>query len=153
MMKDDAELAGIAKAVSDKCVDISELLDGLDIESVLQPAPAGGRGKIAYHSACSLQHGQKIHDLPMRLLRQAGFDVVQPANGHLCCGSAGVYNILQPDMADALKARKIESLEKTGATLIAAGNIGCISQLNRPSLPVRHTVQLIDWASGGPNPI
>lgn len=153
MMKDDAELAGLAKAVSDKCVDISELLDGLDIESVLQPAPAGGRGKIAYHSACSLQHGQKIHDLPMRLLRQAGFDVVQPANGHLCCGSAGVYNILQPDMADALKARKIESLEKTGATLIAAGNIGCISQLNRPSLPVRHTVQLIDWASGGPNPI
>jgi glycolate oxidase iron-sulfur subunit len=153
MMKGDAELAGIAKAVSDKCVDISELLDGLDIEPVLQPAPVGGRGKIAYHSACSLQHGQKIHDLPMRLLRQAGFDVVQPANGHLCCGSAGVYNILQPDMADALKARKIESLEKTGATLIAAGNIGCISQLNRPSLPVRHMVQLIDWASGGPNPI
>ena len=153
MMKYDAELAGIAKAVSDKCVDVSELLEGLDVDSILQPAPAAGWGKVAYHSACSLQHGQKIHDLPMRLLRQAGFDVVQPVNGHLCCGSAGVYNILQPDMADELKARKMASLEQTGATLVAAGNIGCISQLNQPELPVRHTVQLIDWATGGPSPL
>ena len=152
MMKDDAELAGIAKAVSDKCVDISELLDNLDVESILQSAPAEGRGKIAYHSACSLQHGQKIHDLPLRLLRQAGFDVVQPLNGHLCCGSAGVYNILQPEMADELKARKLDSLDNTGAQFVAAGNIGCITQLNRKDLPVRHTVQFIDWATGGPNP-
>ena len=107
---------------------------------------------MAYHSACSLQHGQKIHDLPLRLLRQAGFDVVQPLNGHLCCGSAGVYNVLQPEMADELKARKLESLDKTGAQFVAAGNIGCIMQLDRYDLPVWHTVQFIDWASGGPRP-
>ena len=153
MMKGDAELAGIAKAVSDKCVDISELLDGLDIESVLQPAPAGGRGKIAYHSACSLQHGQKIHDLPLSLLRQAGFDVVQPVNGHLCCGSAGVYNILQPAMADELQQRKLSSLRDTGASAVAAGNIGCMTQLHSDDLPVRHTIQFLDWASGGPKPV
>ena len=152
MMKGDPELAPIAKMVSDKCVDVSELLDMLDIESILQPAPARGRAKLAYHSACSLQHGQGIHDLPLRLLRQAGFNVVQPLNGHLCCGSAGVYNILQPEMADELKARKLDSLVKTGAQFVAAGNIGCIMQLNREDLPVRHTVQFIDWASGGPPP-
>jgi glycolate oxidase iron-sulfur subunit len=99
-----------------------------------------------------LQHGQKIHDLPQSLLRRAGFDVRQPVNGHLCCGSAGVYNILQPDMADSLKARKKDSLANTGADYVAAGNIGCIAQLDDSALPVRHTVQFIDWASGGPKP-
>ena len=152
MMKDDPELAPIAKMVSDACVDVSELIDKLDLESILLPAPVEGRSKVAYHSACSLQHGQKIHDLPLRLLRQAGFDVVQPLNGHLCCGSAGVYNLLQPKMADELKARKLESLDKTGAQFVAAGNIGCIMQLDRDDLPVWHTVQFIDWASGGPRP-
>ena len=152
MMKDDPELAPIAKMVSDACVDVSELIDKLDLESILLPAPVEGRPKVAYHSACSLQHGQKIHDLPLRLLRQAGFDVVQPLNGHLCCGSAGVYNLLQPKMADELKARKLESLDKTGAQFVAAGNIGCIMQLDRDDLPVWHTVQFIDWASGGPRP-
>jgi glycolate oxidase iron-sulfur subunit len=108
---------------------------------------------VAYHSACSLQHGQKIHDVPLGLLRQAGFNVVQPLNGHLCCGSAGVYNILQPAMADELQARKLASLHATGAEFVAAGNIGCISQLNSGDLPVRHTIQFIDWASGGPKPL
>ena len=131
---------------------MSELIDKLDLESILLPAPLEGRSKVAYHSACSLQHGQKIHDLPLRLLHQAGFDVVQPLNGHLCCGSAGVYNLLQPKMADELKARKLESLDKTGAQFVAAGNIGCIMQLDRDDLPVWHTVQFIDWASGGPRP-
>jgi glycolate oxidase iron-sulfur subunit len=152
MMKDDPELASIAKIVSDACVDVSELIDKLDLESILQPVPTEGRVKVAYHSACSLQHGQKIHDLPLRLLRQAGFDVAQPLNGHLCCGSAGVYNLLQPEMADELKARKLESLDKTGAQFVAAGNIGCIIQLDRNDLLVRHTVQFIDWATGGPYP-
>ena len=138
--------------VSDACVDVSELIDKLDLESILLPVPVEGRPKVAYHSACSLQHGQKIHDLPLRLLRQAGFDVVQPLNGHLCCGSAGVYNILQPKMADELKARKLESLDETGAQFVAAGNIGCIMQLDRDDLPVWHTIQFIDWASGGPRP-
>ena len=108
---------------------------------------------MAYHSACSLQHGQKIHDLPLSLLRQAGFDVVQPVNGHLCCGSAGVYNILQPAMADELQQRKLTSLRDTGASAVAAGNIGCMTQLNSDDLPVRHTIQFLDWASGGPKPV
>ena len=124
----------------------------LDFDSILQPAPAHGRAKLVYHSACSLQHGQKIHDLPVRLLRRAGFDVAQPQNGHLCCGSAGVYNILQPEMADELKVRKLDSLYKTGAQFVAAGNIGCIMQLNCDDLPALHTIQFIDWASGGPKP-
>lgn len=153
MMKDDAELAQMAQVVSDKAVDITELLARLDLDSVLTPLPAEGRARLAYHSACSLQHGQKIHDLPLALLKQAGFDVVQPQNGHLCCGSAGVYNILQPEMAGELCSRKLHSLDQTGAEFVAAGNIGCITQLNRDQMPVRHTVQFIDWASGGPKPL
>jgi len=90
--------------------------------------------------------------LPLRLLRQAGFQVVQPRDGHLCCGSAGVYNLLQPELADGLKSRKTESLKATGAEVVAAGNIGCISQLNASDLPVRHTVELLDWVTGGEKP-
>ena len=99
-----------------------------------------------------MQHGQNIHQGPIALLKAAGFDVIEPVNGHLCCGSAGVYNILQPDMADALRQRKWDSLDATGASFIAAGNIGCIAQLDRPQMPVRHLVQFLDWATGGPAP-
>lgn len=152
MLGDDAELAGIAAAVSEMTMDISQLLAEIGIEGIIEPSK-DGRGEIAYHSACSLQHGQKIHDLPQRLLTVAGFSVKQPLNPHLCCGSAGVYNILQPEMANGLRERKLETLQKTGAIAVAAGNIGCISQLHSGDLPVRHTVQFIDWASGGPSPL
>ena len=153
LMRHDAAMAPLAAAISAKAKDVSELIADLDLASIIQPHVTSTCGPLAYHSACSLQHGQKIHDLPLALLRQAGFDVVQPVNGHLCCGSAGVYNILQPAMASALQQRKLTSLQNTGAVAVAAGNIGCITQLDSDALPVRHTIQFIDWASGGPRPI
>ena len=153
LMRHDAAMAPLAAAISAKAKDVSELIADLDLASIIQPHVTSACGPLAYHSACSLQHGQKIHDLPLALLRQAGFDVVQPVNGHLCCGSAGVYNILQPAMASALQQRKLTSLQNTGAVAVAAGNIGCITQLDSDTLPVRHTIQFVDWASGGPRPI
>ena len=150
LVADDPDLRDIANRVSAMTRDISELLAELPLETIIDPAPEG-RGAVTYHSACSLQHGQKIHDLPVSLLRLAGYEVRQPLEPHLCCGSAGVYNILQPEMADGLKTRKLENLEATGAPVVAAGNIGCITQLDG-DLPVRHTIQFIDYASGGPPP-
>ena len=148
MVGDDPELAGIAARVSGLARDISEVLAELPLASIIEPAPEE-RGPITYHSACSLQHGQKIHDLPMQLLREVGYEVKQPLEPHLCCGSAGVYNILQPEMADGLKHRKLENIGRVGAPMVAAGNIGCIQQLDG-EIPVRHTIQYIDWACGGP---
>ena len=153
LMGDDPELGSVACSISAITMDITELLAEIGIADIIKDTPAEGRGDIAYHSACSLQHGQKIHDMPQQLLRQAGFRVLQPRDPHLCCGSAGVYNILQPEMADGLKERKLDSLRQTGAPFVAAGNIGCISQLNETGQPVRHTIQYIDWASGGPSPV
>ncbi len=153
MLAGDFELGHLAAEISSMTVDISQLLAEIGIDSIIKPAPDNGWPEISYHSACSLQHGQKIHDLPQQLLRSAGFTVTQPVNPHLCCGSAGVYNILQPDMADALRTRKLFTLRQTGAIAVAAGNIGCISQLDEDTLPVRHTIQFIDWASGGPSPL
>jgi glycolate oxidase iron-sulfur subunit len=115
---------------------------------VAHPVPT-----VAYHSACSMQHGQKLDAAPIALLRGAGFRVVEPAEAHLCCGSAGTYNILQPELATRLGERKAGNLAATGADLVATGNIGCIAQLglhlDRPTL---HTVELLDWATGGPLP-
>ncbi|HET6970862.1 MAG TPA: heterodisulfide reductase-related iron-sulfur binding cluster, partial [Phenylobacterium sp.] len=108
---------------------------------------------IAYHAACSLQHGQQVKAAPPRLLAEAGFEVRLPAEGHLCCGSAGVYNILQPEFATRLRDRKAANLTATGAAVIAAGNVGCMAQL-APVLgaPIVHPVELLDWATGGPRP-
>ncbi|MGH6908598.1 MAG: glycolate oxidase subunit GlcF [Phenylobacterium sp.] len=108
---------------------------------------------VAYHAACSLQHGQRVKAAPARLLAEAGFAVRQVAEGHLCCGSAGVYNILQPTLATKLRDRKAANIAKTGAVVVAAGNIGCIAQL-APALatPIIHPVELLDWATGGPRP-
>jgi glycolate oxidase iron-sulfur subunit len=108
---------------------------------------------VVYHAACSLQHGQRVREEPKRLLAEAGFAVREPAEAHLCCGSAGVYNILQPGLAAGLKERKIRRLAATGAAVVATGNIGCLAQLQGASpLPVVHTVELLDWAAGGPVP-
>ncbi|MGH7080282.1 MAG: heterodisulfide reductase-related iron-sulfur binding cluster, partial [Acetobacteraceae bacterium] len=108
--------------------------------------------RIVYQSACSLQHGQGITTEPKGLLTRAGFTVVEPKEAHLCCGSAGTYNLLQPEIAARLRDRKLAHLEATGASVIAAGNIGCITQLAGGSLPVVHTVELLDWMAGGPKP-
>jgi len=133
--------------------DVSEVIDDLGLQGVRPVDDRAGARTVAYHAACSLQHGQRVREAPKRLLAAAGFEVREPAEPHLCCGSAGVYNILQADLAARLKERKSQRLAATGAALVATGNIGCWSQLQGASpLPVVHTVELLDWATGGPPP-
>ncbi len=141
-------LAAQAMAVSDKAMDISELLMQLDL-------PEGGAPDltVAYHAACSLQHGQQIKTYPKDLLKRAGFTVVEPADSHLCCGSAGTYNLMQPEISAQLKECKVRTLEAKSPDIIAAGNIGCMMQIGSASdVPIVHTVELLDWATGGPKP-
>ena len=149
MFRNDQELNEQAANVSALTKDITEFLAMLDLTCAEAPEAI----KIAYHSACSMQHGQKITDLPKELLVSAGFDVVSPAESHICCGSAGTYNLLQTEIASRLQARKVSNIEATGADAIAAGNIGCMAQIaDGTTIPVLHTVQLLDWATGGPIP-
>ncbi len=137
-----------AERIAGLAVDISELLTRAGYAPT-RPAPGL---TVAYHAACSLQHGQKIVNEPKALLRKAGFRVVEPAEAHLCCGSAGTYNLLQPEIASRLRTRKLRNILKTKPDLIAAGNIGCITQLAGDAVPVVHTVALLDWMAGGPPP-
>ncbi|MGZ6038102.1 MAG: glycolate oxidase subunit GlcF [Phenylobacterium sp.] len=129
--------------------DILEFIGEVGLPPVTRP----GKLAVAYHAPCSLQHGQGIRTGPAELLAQAGFEVRGIAEGHLCCGSAGVYNILQPELAGRLRARKAGNIARTGAAVVAAGNVGCIAQI-APSvaMPVVHPVELLDWATGGPKP-
>ncbi|MFN4061861.1 MAG: glycolate oxidase subunit GlcF [Paracoccus hibiscisoli] len=140
-----------ARRVATLARDVTEFLVGLGLPD---RAGDGGRGmRVAYHSACSLQHGQQIKSAPKDLLSGMGFTVVEPANPHLCCGSAGTYNLLQPELSSELKARKVETLEAVAPEVIAAGNIGCMMQIGGGTqVPVVHTVELLDWATGGPKP-
>jgi glycolate oxidase iron-sulfur subunit len=139
---------GDAERVAGLALDISEFLTRLDY-APSRPPPGL---TVAYHAACSLQHGQRITAEPKVLLQRAGFRVVEPAEPHICCGSAGTYNLLQPAIADRLRVRKLDNLRATAPDLIAAGNIGCITQLSGAGLPVVHTVALLDWMAGGPRP-
>ena len=108
---------------------------------------------VAYHSACSMQHGQQIRTEPKTLLKRAGFVVKDIPEGHICCGSAGTYNLLQPEIADQLRARKVANIERTRPDVIATGNIGCMTQIGKgTAIPIVHTVELLDWATGGPMP-
>ena len=137
-----------ALKVADMTLDVTQFLARLDY----QPArPAPGL-TVAYHSACSLQHGQQVTAEPKTLLSRAGFRVVEPNEAHICCGSAGTYNLLQPEIAGRLRDRKLGNLKAIRPDLIAAGNIGCITQLAGDTLPVVHTVELLDWMAGGPPP-
>lgn len=141
-------LAAEAAEVSALACDITELLARIGL-----PQGADKGLRVAYHAACSLQHGQQVKSAPKDLLRQAGFEVVEPADSHLCCGSAGTYNLLQPEISAELKRRKVATLEARTPDVIAAGNIGCMMQIGSGTgVPVVHTVQLLDWATGGPQP-
>lgn len=142
------KLAEEAKAVASIAMDVSEVLMKLGLpKGETQPL------KVAYHAACSLQHGQQIKTYPKDLLKRAGFEVVEPKDSHLCCGSAGTYNLMQPVISKQLKARKVETLEAKVPDVIAAGNIGCMMQIGSGTqVPVVHTVELLDWATGGPKP-
>ncbi len=143
-------LAQDALRVSAIARDISEVL--IDLETP-EPATDHGGMVVAYHAACSLQHGQQIKTYPKDLLRRAGYTVVEPSDPHLCCGSAGTYNLMQPEISKQLKDRKLRTLEAKNPDVIAAGNIGCMMQIGSgASVPVLHTVELLDWAAGGPKP-
>ncbi|MDF1855076.1 glycolate oxidase subunit GlcF [Pseudooceanicola sp.] len=141
-------LAEAAAEVAALAVDVTELVQRLGLP---EGAPKGLR--VGYHAACSLQHGQKVKDAPKALLKRVGFEVAEPADSHLCCGSAGTYNLLQPEISGQLKARKLSTLAAIRPDVIAAGNIGCMMQIGSGSaVPVVHSVELLDWATGGPKP-
>ena len=148
MFRTDAALTADAATVAGMARDISELLVQVGL-----PEGAARGMRVAYHAACSLQHGQQIKTAPKDLLKRAGFQVVEPADSHLCCGSAGTYNLLQPEISQDLKRRKVATLEAKAPDIIAAGNIGCMMQIGSgTTVPVVHTVELLDWATGGPKP-
>ncbi|MFN4170193.1 MAG: glycolate oxidase subunit GlcF [Pseudorhodobacter sp.] len=141
-------LAAEAAEVSGMALDVSELLVKLGL-----PEGASKGLRVAYHAACSLQHGQQVKTAPKDLLRRVGFDVVEPADSHLCCGSAGTYNLMQPEISGELKRRKVATLVAKAPDVISAGNIGCMMQIGSGTgIPVVHTVELLDWATGGPEP-
>ncbi|MBV1700867.1 MAG: glycolate oxidase subunit GlcF [Hyphomicrobiales bacterium] len=149
MLRNDPEYAAKAAKISSLAKDITEFL------TQLRPAaPAARSGLVvAYHSACSMQHGQQIREEPKRLLKNAGYIVKDIPEGHICCGSAGTYNILQPELAQRLRNRKIDNVMKTQPQVVATGNIGCMTQLGLGlDIPIVHSVELLDWAYGGPIP-
>jgi glycolate oxidase iron-sulfur subunit len=142
-------LAAEAERVSAIAKDISEVMVSLGLNDTRAALPL----RVAYHAACSLQHGQQIKTHPKTLLKEAGFTVVEPAESHLCCGSAGTYNLMQPEISAQLKARKAANLAATRPQVVAAGNIGCMMQIGSAmEVPVVHTAELLDWATGGPKP-
>ncbi len=154
MFRDDPEWAEKAAKVSALAKDITEVLTRFEL-----PEPVIGTGQtVAYHSACSMQHGQQLRDDPKKLLKAAGFVVKDVPEGHICCGSAGTYNMLQPELSGQLRDRKVGNIEKLNPDLIATGNLGCMSQIGKglkdrgKAVPVVHTVELLDWATGGPKP-
>lgn len=149
MFREDAAYAEKAARVSGIAKDITEYLESLKLDRVEAPEPL----TVAYHSACSMQHGQQIKTAPKTLLSKAGFTVRDVPEGHICCGSAGTYNMLQPELSGQLKARKLGNIAKVAPDVVATGNIGCITQLSTGTgVRVVHTVELLDWAYGGPKP-
>jgi glycolate oxidase iron-sulfur subunit len=149
MFRDDPAYAEKAKRVSDIAKDVTEYAMGLDLMAPVRESEL----VVAYHSACSMQHGQQIRTEPKTLLKRAGFTVKDVPEGHICCGSAGTYNLLQPEIAGQLRARKVANIERVKPDVIATGNIGCMTQIAKgTAIPIVHTVELLDWATGGPVP-
>lgn len=149
LLKNHQGYARAAAEIAEKACDITEFLTGYKFGAPKRWSSL----RIAYHSSCSMQHGQRITDAPKALLRDAGFTVLDVPEGHICCGSAGVYNILQPELAQELGQRKAGHIESVRPDIIAAGNLGCITQIAQSTpIPIVHTVELLDWAYGGPIP-
>ncbi len=147
MFRND-ELAEEAATISALAKDISEVLSDIELDHKVTPEL-----RVAYHATCSLQFGQRIRFAPRKLLKAAGFTVLEPINSHTCCGSAGTYSLLQPEISGQLKERKVKTLEADAPDVIAAGNIGCMTQIGSGTeVPVVHTVELLDWVTGGPIP-
>jgi glycolate oxidase iron-sulfur subunit len=152
MLREDQGYAEKAARIAALTRDVTEVVEALGL-SASSGVVTGRYRRVAYHSACSMQHGQGIHEGPKKLLAMAGFEPLDVPEGHLCCGSAGTYNILQPEIAAALRDRKLANIAATRPDLVATGNIGCITQLAAGSpIPIVHTVELLDWATGGPEP-
>jgi glycolate oxidase iron-sulfur subunit len=148
MFRDDLTWRERAERIASLACDITEYLEGLGGISA-----EAKHMQVAYHAACSLQHGQKLTELPARLLRHAGFEVLDVPEGHICCGSAGTYNMLQPELSAGLRERKATNIARLAPQVVATGNIGCIQQLaGAVDAPIVHTVELLDWALGGPKP-
>ncbi|MCC7045806.1 MAG: glycolate oxidase subunit GlcF [Alphaproteobacteria bacterium] len=146
---DDPAMAGPAARIAGLAKDISEFLDAIGLRRTNLDASLA----VAYHAPCSLQHAQKVRQPPRRLLADAGFRVLEIPEGHLCCGSAGTYNLLQPEVSGQLRARKLANIDRVGPDVVATSNIGCMAQLAcGAKVPVLHVVQLLDWATGGPAP-
>jgi glycolate oxidase iron-sulfur subunit len=149
MLREDAVYAEKARRISELARDVTEIMSDLGLKSAVVDTDLA----VAYQSACSMQHGQRITAQPKALLGQAGFTVHDVPEGHLCCGSAGTYNLLQPEIATRLRQRKIANIERVRPDVIASGNIGCIAQIAAgTTIPITHTVALLDWATGGPQP-
>ncbi|MEO0618280.1 MAG: glycolate oxidase subunit GlcF [Pseudomonadota bacterium] len=145
----DPELRAQAERISVLAQDVSEFLDSAELGAPERWSSL----RVAYHSACSLQHGQQISDPPRNLLRKAGFSISEIPEGHICCGSAGTYNMLQPELSMKLRDRKVTNIARVSPDVVATGNIGCMTQLSAGmATPIVHTVELIDWAYGGPCP-
>lgn len=148
MFRNDPKMAPDAARISELAMDVSEVLTKLKL-----PKGEAKGLRVAYHAACSLQHGQQVKTAPKDLLKTVGFEVVEPTDPHLCCGSAGTYNLMQPEISAKLKDRKVRTLEAKHPDVIAAGNIGCMMQIGSGTdVPIVHTVELLDWATGGPKP-
>ena len=159
IFRNDPAYAAKAARVSALARDVSEVLaqllaSGASAAVGEAPRAPGKPGlRVAYHSACSLQHGQKLHGVAPGLLRDAGFTVLDIPESHICCGSAGTYSLLQPEMSGQLRDRKARNIESVSPEVIATGNIGCITQIEQATgIPIVHTVELLDWATGGPRP-
>ena len=151
IFKNDKDFKKKAKKISDLTKDITEYLHEnlkLNYKNTEEK-----NYKVAYHSACSMQHGQKIHDQPKELISKTGSEVLEIPEGHLCCGSAGTYNILHQKMAKSLLRNKVKNIEKVSPDFISTGNVGCITQISTGTrIPIIHTVELLDWFTGGPKP-
>jgi glycolate dehydrogenase iron-sulfur subunit len=152
MLREDPAYADKAARIANLARDVTEIVEELGSRTPAPDSPTRGL-RVAYHSACSMQHGQRLHNGPKALLAQVGFETLDVPEGHICCGSAGTYNLLQPEIAGKLRDRKLANIAKTSPDLVATGNIGCIVQLaSGCDAPVVHTVELLDWATGGPEP-